>query len=280
MSSVPRRFAVFGFPVAHSLSPRIHAAFAAQFGIALEYRAIEAEPAGFAAALTRFHEAGGAGANVTLPLKELATTQVDNMDRAAQRAGAVNTLIRTERGWDGVNTDGLGLVADLRRSGLVLHGLDVLVLGAGGAVRGIVGPLLDAGVRAIRISNRSPERARALVESFGDPRLLSLDAAGIRSTPAPDLLINAISAGHSGERPDWPARLCTARTVAYDLSYGAAAASFLAWARVSGASIAQDGLGMLVGQAAEAFKLWHGVMPEVESVLADLRQQAGGRTRR
>lgn len=276
MNPIARRYAVFGYPVRHSLSPRIHAAFAAQFGIELEYRAIEVEPAGFALALASFHQEGGAGANVTLPLKELAVSQVRTMDRAARRAGAVNTLIRNDEGWDGVNTDGLGLIADLRRLGLALEGLDVLVLGAGGAVRGIVGPLLDVGVQSIRLLNRNPTRARVLADDFADPRLRAVEAVSTESLRAPDLLIHAASAGHSGERPEWPKQLCDAGTVAYDLSYGPAAAHFLEWATTRGSRIARDGLGMLVGQAAEAFARWHGVVPEVESVLAELRERLDG----
>lgn len=269
----PLRFAVFGSPVAHSLSPRIHTAFAAQFGIALEYRAIEVAPDNFADVLARFHSEGGAGANVTLPLKELAVSQVLVMDRAARRAGAVNTLIRSDRGWDGANTDGLGFVADLQRLRVGLDGIDVLVFGAGGAVRGIVGPLLDAGVHSIGIVNRNVGRARALVDAFADARL-RVEPLPSGSMHAPDLLINAVSAGHGGDALNWPAGCCRAHTVAYDLSYGAAAARFLEWARGAGARVVLDGLGMLVGQAAESFARWHGVRPAIEPVLAELRLQA------
>jgi shikimate dehydrogenase len=267
----PLRFAVFGSPVAHSLSPRIHTAFAAQFGIALEYRAIEVSASEFPAVLSRFHAEGGAGANVTLPLKELAAEQVQAMDRAAQRAGAVNTLIRTDAGWAGANTDGLGFLADLQRAGVHVAGASVVILGAGGAVRGIVGPLLDAGAGSIRVLNRSVARARMLVADVGDARLTVLEGDELGHAGAPDLLVNAISAGHSGAVLDWPERLCGPHTATYDLSYGTAARAFLAWSRARGARLAMDGLGMLVGQAAEAFALWHGMRPAIESVLADLR---------
>lgn len=265
------RYAVFGSPIAHSLSPQIHQAFAAECGIALEYRAIEATVSAFPDALRRFHAEGGAGANVTLPLKEVAVTQVTALDPAARRAGAVNTLVREGAGWRGANTDGIGLIADLQRLEVVLGGARVVVLGAGGAVRGIVGPLLDAGVAAIVVANRSAERVAALVGAFGDPRLRAADPASMGDMPAPDLLINAISAGHERASPVLPAGICRQHTVAYDLSYGIAASGFLAWARAQGSRLSVDGLGMLVGQAAEAFALWHRCRPNVDQVLTMLR---------
>lgn len=267
------RFAVFGSPVRHSLSPRIHAAFAAQCGIALEYVAVDVTPEQFPAVLARFHAEGGCGANVTLPLKELAATQVQAMDSAADRAGAVNTLIRREQGWDGANTDGLGFIADLRRLGVRLNGARVVVLGAGGAARGVVGPLLDAGVSQVSVVNRSLERAQALASRMGDARLAALPISRVDELAVPDLLVNALSVGHAGSAPVWPDALCSNRTIAYDLSYGKAASGFLGWAQAAGAFATHDGLGMLVEQAAEAFALWQGWRPDSVAVLAELRQR-------
>jgi shikimate dehydrogenase len=268
---VSLRFAVFGSPVRHSLSPRIHAAFAAQCGIALEYGAVDVTPEQFPEVLTRFHAEGGCGGNVTLPLKELAAAQVQAMDSAAERAGAVNTLIRRGQGWDGANTDGLGFIADLRRLGVRLSGARVVVLGAGGAARGVVGPLLDAGVSKVSVVNRSLERAQALALRMEDKRLEAIPSGRVGELAAPDLLVNALSVGHAGSAPVWPESLCSNQTVAYDLSYGKAASGFLGWAQAAGAIATHDGLGMLVEQAAEAFALWHGVRPDGVSVLAKLR---------
>lgn len=270
-----QRFAVFGQPVRHSLSPRIHAAFARACGIALSYEAIEVAPGDFAAVLERFHAEGGAGANVTLPLKEMAARLAHRLAPAARRAGAVNTLVREDAGWAGDNTDGAGFMADLARLGVPLVGARVLILGAGGAVRGIVGPLLDAGVARITIVNRSLARAEGLVHAHQDARLQGLGIESLPEVPTPSLLVNAISAAHLGEFPLWPESLIGPDTAAYDLSYGPAAVPFLRWARASGAPLAEDGLGMLVEQAAEAFRLWHGVRPATADLLADLRAELG-----
>lgn len=267
-----KRFAVFGQPIRHSLSPKIHAAFARQCGISLRYGAVEVGPTEFPAVLARFHAEGGAGGNVTLPLKELAAQCASALSDAARRAGAVNTLIPRESGWLGDNTDGAGFLADLGRLGVRLSGQRVLILGAGGAVRGVVGPLLDAGVGALLIANRSLDRAEAMVAAFGDRRLRSLSLDELADQAAPQLLVNAISAGHLGASTDWPPAICGSQTAAYDLTYGAAAAGFLDWARGRGATLAEDGLGMLVEQAAESFLRWHGVRPDTSAVLADLRQ--------
>lgn len=272
---VLKRFAVFGQPIRHSLSPRIHAAFARQCGIEVVYDAVEVGPAEFPALLARFRAEGGAGGNVTLPLKELAAQCVASLSDAARRAGAVNTLIPCESGWAGDNTDGAGFLADLGRLGVRLSGQRVLILGAGGAVRGVVGPLLDAGVGALLIANRSPDRATALQAAFGDPRMRPLGLDQLADLPAPQLLVNAISAGHLGAPVDCPPSICGSQTVAYDLSYGAAAAGFLDWARGRGATLVADGLGMLVEQAAESFFRWHGVRPDTSAVLGELRRING-----
>ncbi|WP_240125745.1 shikimate dehydrogenase [Thermomonas alba] len=268
-----RRYAVFGSPVAHSQSPRIHAAFARQTGIALEYVAIEAGHGDFPAKLAA---SGVDGANVTLPLKEDAFALCRSVSARAQRAGAVNTLIREGEHWRGDNTDGLGLVRDLtERHGLDLRERRVLLLGAGGAARGVAPALLDAGIHSLYIVNRTAARADALADALGDPARVHPrawdDLPGLGEF---DLLINATSATRGGALPALPMALAGPRSVAVDLGYGEAAVAFLAWARAAGCAQALDGLGMLVEQAAESFLLWHGVRPDTDPVYAQLRAQA------
>ncbi len=269
------RFAVFGHPVAHSLSPRIHAAFGRQTGIALDYTAIDATPAEFAAALEAFAADGGRGANVTLPLKEAAFALCHSTSERARRAGAVNTLVRDGDGWRGDNTDGLGLVRDLTgRHGLDLRARRTLLLGAGGGARGVAPALLDAGIGDLVIVNRTPERADALADALGEPgRVHPRYLGDVAALGEFDLIVNATSAARGGALPALPRSLVGRRTAAVDLSYGEAAIPFLAWARATGCHDAIDGLGMLVEQAAESFAIWHGVRPETDAVHAEL----GGR---
>jgi len=270
----PSRFAVFGHPVAHSLSPRIHAAFGRQLGIALEYVAIDAEPAQFVQALAQFAARGGQGANVTLPLKEDAYALAANRSERAVRAGAVNTLVRREDGWFGDNTDGAGLVRDLtERHGLDLRGRRVLLLGAGGAGRGVAPALLDAGVRDMVIVNRSPARADALADALGEPgRAYTRYWEDLHELGDFELIVNATAAGRQEEGAfTLPLSLVDSLTAAVDLNYGEAAIDFLAWARAAQCRDVIDGLGMLVEQAAEAFELWHGARPRTDEIYADLR---------
>ena len=268
-------YAVFGHPVAHSLSPRIHAAFARQAGIALEYTAIDAAPAEFATALDAFAAAGGIGANVTLPLKEAAFALCRSTSERARRAGAVNTLVRDGDGWRGDNTDGIGLVRDLTsRHGLDLRARRTLLIGAGGAARGVAPALLDAGIGELAIVNRTPERADALADALAEPgRVHPRYLGDVAALGEFDLIVNATSAARGGALPALPRSLVGRRTAAVDLSYGEAAIPFLAWARATGCHDAVDGLGMLVEQAAESFAIWHGVRPETDAVHAEL----GGR---
>lgn len=269
----PARYAVFGHPISHSLSPTIHAAFARQHGIALEYAAIDAAPADFAAALERFAADGGRGCNVTLPLKEAAFALCAETSGRARRAGACNTLTRTDGQWHGDNTDGTGLVRDLTgRRGLDLRARRVLLLGAGGAARGVAPALLDAGIGELVVVNRTPERADALVDALGEPgRAHSRYWNDLRDQGDFELIVNATSAGRSGEGFNAPLSLVNGRTVAVDLNYGEAAIAFMAWARAAGCQEVADGLGMLVEQAAEAFAQWHGVRPLTDEVYAELR---------
>ncbi len=268
-----KRYAVFGSPISHSQSPRIHAAFARQCGIAMDYVAIEASHADFAATLAA---SGVHGANVTLPLKEDAFALCISTSARAQRACAVNTLLREGDGWHGDNTDGLGLVRDLtERHGLDLRQRRVLLLGAGGAGRGVAPALLDAGIRELMVVNRNAERADALSDALGEPgRVHTRSWSALPEQGEFDLLINATSATRCGSLPLLPMSLAGLRSVAVDLSYGEAAVPFLAWARAAGCTHALDGLGMLVEQAAESFLLWHGVRPDTDTVYAELRAGA------
>ena len=269
-------YAVFGHPVSHSLSPRIHAAFGRQTGIALDYSAIDTTPAGFSQALDAFVSAGGKGANVTLPLKEAAFALCAKTSERAQRAGAVNTLIRDDGQWHGDNTDGIGLVRDLTgRLSLDLRGRRALLLGAGGSARGVAPALLDAGVSELIIVNRTAERADALADALGDPQRAHSrywDDAGAEGDYA--LIVNATSASREGTTEfSLPFQLANPRTLAVDLNYGEAAIPFLAWARAAGCRDTVDGLGMLVEQAAASFELWHGLRPDTAPVYAALRDR-------
>lgn len=269
------RHAVFGHPVAHSLSPRIHARFGRQTGIALHFEAIDATPESFATALEAFAAGGGSGASVTLPLKEAALALCRTSSERAQRAGAVNTLVREDEYWHGDNTDGLGLVRDLTgRHGLDLRQRRTLLLGAGGAAHGVAPALLDAGIAELFIVNRTTARADALVDRLGLPgRVHSRYYDDLPALGEFDLIVNATSAARDGGLPRLPTSLAGHRTACVDLSYGEVAIPFLAWARAARAHAAIDGVGMLVEQAAEAFKLWHGVRPYTDEAYAALRER-------
>ncbi|MDP3585735.1 MAG: shikimate dehydrogenase [Thiobacillus sp.] len=261
------RYAVFGHPIAHSKSPQIHAAFARQTVQDMTYEAILAPKDGFADSVAAFITAGGRGANVTVPFKEEAFRLAGRLSSRAERAGAVNTLRFDADGIFGDNTDGAGLVADLTRNlGCVLAGKRVLLVGAGGAARGVIEPLLAQQPAEVVIANRTVSRAQDLAALFGrGVRACSFDAAD-----APfDIVINATAASLAGELPPLSPRVFTADTLAYDMMYGRDT-PFLDFARSHGAATA-DGLGMLVEQAAEAFTLWRGVRPDTAPVIAALR---------
>lgn len=276
MTNVPARYAVFGHPVAHSLSPRIHAFFARQTGKAIDYQAIDATPEEFPVALAAFAAAGGQGANITLPHKQAALALCDQLSARARSAGAVNTLIWDGTGWRGDNTDGAGLVRDLtERNALDLRGRRTLMLGAGGAAHGVAPALLDAGIGDLYIVNRTPERADAMVDSLGQPgRVHSRYWKDLATLGTFDFIINATSAGRDVASLSLPFGIATPRTLAVDLSYGEAAIAFLAWARGAHCAQAVDGLGMLVEQAAESFLLWHGVRPQTDAVFAELQSRS------
>lgn len=266
-----KRCAVIGHPIAHSRSPQIHAAFARQLDLALDYVALDLPSESLAERLAVLFDEGWLGCNVTLPHKAAVAALCTEQHARAAQAGAVNTLIRGEGGWVGDNTDGLGLMADLARLELAVSGRRVLVLGAGGAARGILGPLLAAAPAELMVSNRNPWKPEALAEAFASlGRLLPRSHLALKGDRF-DLIINATSAGHEGRMPYLPADLFAVNGAAYDLSYGEAHRPFADWARRQGAQAVHDGLGMLVEQAAESFALWHGQRPQTAPVLAALR---------
>lgn len=271
----PHLYAVFGSPVAHSRSPQIHRMFAEQTGQDLIYTKQEVLPSEFELICSDFFELGGSGLNITLPLKELAFQFATSLSPRAQRAGAVNTL-KLQEGASviGDNTDGCGLVRDLMdNQRWPLRGRRILILGAGGAVRGVLGPLLEQNPHSIWIANRTEEKASTLAAEFAD--LGEVRACGLDSLPAElfDLIINGTSMSLQGEAPPVTQAQITAQTACYDMAYGSEPTAFLRWAREQGLSELADGLGMLVEQAAESFHLWRGVMPKTKPVIAALRGQ-------
>jgi shikimate dehydrogenase len=267
------RYAVFGHPIAHSLSPRLHALFAEQTGIALEYTAIDAAPDAFGHAVREFFAHGGRGANVTLPHKAAAFALADVHTPTAQRLGVANVLTLLADGRvEADSNDGAGMLADLRaRIGVDPRERDVLLLGAGGAARAAASVLLDAGARRVTIANRTPAHAQALAAALSDPERVRAVAWGeLDRCAAFDLIVNATSAGVQHAALVLPRLLVHTRTSAYDLSYGPAALPFVEWAQDSGCAAA-DGLGMLVETAAASFERWHGVRPDVDAGLRAMR---------
>jgi len=265
---MPDRYAVLGNPVAHSLSPRIHALFAAQTGEDMVYEAILAPRDGFAETVRQFAAAGGRGANVTVPFKEEACRLAGRLSPRAAAAGAANTLTFDDQGIAGDNTDGAGLVRDLTANlGCPIADRRILLLGAGGAARGVLRPLLDLAPAELFVANRTAARARDLARLFPGAAGGGLEELAGRSY---DLVINATSAGLAGAALPIPDAIFAPGCLAYDMLYGRQT-PFLAQARRLGARVA-DGLGMLVEQAAEAFSVWRGVKPETATVLRELRR--------
>ena len=269
------RYVVFGNPVAHSLSPEIHARFAASLGERIEYARHEVPPGAFAEHARAFFERGGAGANVTLPFKIDAFRFAARATQRARNAGAANFLARRGDAIEADNTDGAGLVADLTHNlGLQLRGARILLLGAGGAARGVIGPLLDLGPAGLVIANRTRAKAVELCEAFDAAG--NVAAASLADIPAAEyaLVLNATSTSTRGEPLALAPQLIGPGVTAYDMAYGEAARGFVARAQAAGAR-AVDGLGMLVEQAAESYHLWRGRRPETAPLLAELRARLG-----
>ena len=276
MKTPPDRYGVVGHPVAHSLSPFIHGMFARQTKQELVYRLHDVPPAQFRAHVLEFFARGGRGLNVTVPHKLAAAELANELAPRAERAGAVNTLaLRGDNLILGDNTDGAGLVQDLLTNlGIAVARRRILIIGAGGATRGVLAPLLMLGPAELVIANRTLERAEELAQDFVD--LGALQCCDFNQLPegAFDLVINATSASLSGEVPAVSAAVIGAGTVCYDMAYGKEETAFVRWAREHGCSRAEQGWGMLVEQAAESFELWRGVRPDTGPVLAALKRQA------
>ena len=276
MSPAADQYGVFGHPVGHSLSPFIHGMFARETGQEMSYRPHDVVPEEFAARVREFFEKGGRGLNITLPHKIAAVEVAHDLTERAAHAAAVNTLALREQGILGDNTDGAGLVRDLCDNlGVVITNRQLLVLGAGGATRGILAPLLGLEPAALVIANRTAERAEALAAAFTD--LGATRGVGFTDVgDAPfDLIINATSASLTGDIPPIPPSALGPDTVCYDLAYGRSATGFIRWAEDAGCARAFQGLGMLVEQAAESFYLWRGVRPDTAHVLSLLRVRTG-----
>lgn len=266
------RYAVIGNPVAHSKSPQIHAQFARQTGEAITYQALLAPLDSFPDVVARFARSGGKGLNVTVPFKLDAFALADKLSAGAEAAGAVNTLSFDEAGVAGDNTDGVGLVRDITANlKFAIAGRRVLLIGAGGAARGVVLPLLNERPATLTIANRTVARATELARRFAAKGQIEAVDFGALAGRQFDLLINATSASLDDQSLPIAAALFAREALAYDMMYGTGATPFLAQAKAGGA-ITADGLGMLVEQAAESFFLWRGMRPDTEPVLRRLRQ--------
>jgi shikimate dehydrogenase len=274
MSAAADEYGVFGHPVSHSLSPFIHGLFARETGQQMTYRAYDVLPEDFTTRVRTFFAAGGRGLNITLPHKLAAAALADELTERATHAAAVNTLVRQGDSVLGDNTDGIGLVRDLCNNlQLVVTGSRVLILGAGGATRGMLAPLLGLAPAMITIANRTRDRAVALAAAFAE--LGPCRGVGFeRVDKQPfDLIINATAASLSGEILPIPRGAIGPSSVCYDLAYGRSANAFLKWTQECGCARAVQGIGMLVEQAAESFHLWRGVRPLTAPVLAALNER-------
>lgn len=270
-TSSPDRYALVGHPVEHSRSPLIHTVFARATGQRLTYELIDVDVAEFATAVHGFGAAGGKGLNVTVPHKQAAFALCKKLSDAAKAAGAVNTISIEGDTLSGHNTDGIGLVRDitvnLRRT---LAGKRIVVLGAGGAARGIVGPLLNEKPAELVVANRSKDRADEVAAKFPGTVLAARAFDELAALPPFDVLINATSAGLKGESPPFSSTLVGSTSFCYDLVYGSADTPFVAWAKAHGAEHAVHGWGMLVEQAAESFAIWRGVRPDTKPLLKQI----------
>lgn len=269
------RYAVMGNPIGHSKSPQIHSQFAKQTGQNLSYEALLVELDGFIAAVDKFQNGGGKGLNITVPFKQQAWALVSDRSDRAELAGAANTiLIRDDGSRYADNTDGVGLVRDLSiNHGIQLGGKQILILGAGGAVRGALAPLLEQGPSKMVIANRTASKAIELAELFS--KLGNISGCGFDELVVQqfDLVINGTAASLEGKVPPLPDDILADNASCYDMMYSAEPTAFQLWASEHGANLSLDGLGMLAEQAAESFTLWRGVRPETQAVIAKLRAE-------
>lgn len=268
----PDKYAVVGYPVAHSWSPFIHGLFAKQTGHALTYSRLEVPPEALNDRVVEFFAADGQGLNITLPHKQAACLIARERTPRAEMAGAVNTLALRSSGLFGDNTDGAGLITDLTRNlSFDIRGTRVLLLGAGGAARGVLGPLLEADPEYLEISNRNEERAKELAHEFstlGTVHGCGFD--GIANTTF-DLVLNATSASLQDTIPPIPPAVIGPTTLCYDMAYGKGDTAFTRWSKSAGAGRAETGWGMLVEQAAESFLIWRGIKPSTAPVIAAVK---------
>ncbi len=266
------RYGVMGYPVSHSRSPVIHRLFAIQTRQEIQYELLQVAPDKLETAVRQFQRTGGKGLNITTPHKGEVAKLCDQLSERANTAGAVNTLTFRDGEILGENTDGIGLLRDLViNQGFTLEGANVLILGAGGATRGIIGPVLEMQPSSVRIANRTIGKAEALVDHFSHYGPVSACRFNvIPVTEKYDLIINATSAGLKGEAPPYPAAAVSDETFCYDLSYGLKPTPFSVWAREQGAAKSIMGWGMLVEQAAESFHIWRGVRPDTAPVLKQM----------
>lgn len=267
------RYAVMGNPIAHSKSPEIHALFARQTGQLLSYEAILVETDQFTQSLDRFMRSGGKGLNITVPFKQQAWEQSDQRSQRAQLAGAVNTLSFKNGQLMGDNTDGIGLARDLGNRGIKVNNQRILLAGAGGAVRGVLLPILEQNPTQVIIANRTQSKAQELASLFSEYGNIS--ALGYNELPLEpfDLIINGTAASLQGDLPPIPDKCVNNTSTLYDMMYASEPTSFLKWGKQRGAKNCIDGLGMLVEQAAESFYIWRGIQPETKSVITALREQ-------
>ncbi|SJM93255.1 dehydroshikimate reductase, NAD(P)-binding [Crenothrix polyspora] len=275
--TTPDRYAVFGDPISHSKSPKIHQLFAEQTGQSLQYTAERVPATQFTTTANTFFAEGGKGLNCTIPLKELAWKYADHKTQRAQLSGAVNTLaLQADGSILGDNTDGIGLVTDLMHNhGITLKDRNILILGAGGASRGIIEPILEQSPQRLVIANRTVDKAIELAQVFSQLGTLTGCGYDALSGQQFDLIINATSTSLTGDLPPLPDQLLAKGGYCYDLAYSNQPTPFVHWGLANGAAKSVDGLGMLVEQAAEAFYIWRKVRPATETVIASMNSQRG-----
>jgi shikimate dehydrogenase len=267
------RYAVFGNPIEHSKSPQIHAQFSAQTGQSLIYTAELVELDKFAETVTAFANNHGKGLNITVPFKQQAWQLATKRSARAERAGAVNTLVINDNTFYGDNTDGVGLVRDLvDNHNQNINNQHVLIVGAGGAVRGVIEPILELKPAELVIANRTVEKALQLAKDFSEIGNISGCSLEALEGHSFDVVINGTSASLKGDLPALPDALFSDNACAYDMMYAANPTPFMQWAKQNGVEHVYDGLGMLVEQAAESFRLWRGVTPETRPVIQSIRE--------
>ena len=275
------KLAVFGNPVAHSKSPQIHTQFASSLGLDVQYTAIAAPVDGFAVGISEFVNSGGVGANVTVPFKQQAYALAEQKTARAELAGAVNTLIFSEGVCKGDNTDGVGLMRDIIENlAWKVEGKKIVIFGAGGAVRGILQPLIEQQPASIFIANRTEEKSQELVAIFNkmaaqNKVIISGGGYSCLKDNSAEIIINATSSGLHGEMPVIPTGFSMNNSRCYDMVYGNTQTVFCAWAQQQGAQETADGLGMLVEQAAVSFEIWTGHKPATAPVIKQLRAELG-----